>query len=104
MLAITLALLAVGSLLAALGTAGFAITIHQPASGHELESARKAATLGRWMAAPGLLLYGAHHGAPAGPGLYALMLIAALTVATFITKSTTRPPARGGRPQTPPAG
>lgn len=95
MLAITLVLLAVGALLAALGTAGFTIAAYQPGSGDELRSARKTATVGRWMTIPGLCLYAGHYGA-SGAGLYALMLVVAVTMASYLTKSTTRPPARSG--------
>lgn len=91
MLAITVVLLAVGALLAALGTIGFLAVIQQPGSDDELKAARKTATVGRWMTLPGLVLYGAHHGAPAGLGVYTLMLIAVLTAATILTKSTYRP-------------
>lgn len=87
MLAITVLLLAVGALLAFIGTAGFTIVIYQPGSGDELKAARKAATAGRWMTIPGLCLYGAHFGA-SGMSLYLIMLVTALTVATLITKST----------------
>ena len=93
MLAITLLLLVIGALLAAVGTAGFTIAIHQPASDHELEHARKAATIGRRLAIPGLCLYAGHYGA-SGAGLYALMLVVALTMASYITKSTIRPTGR----------
>jgi len=90
MLAITLVLLVFGGLFAAFGTAGFTLVYHQPASSHELERARKAATVGRWLAIPGLCLYAGHFTA-SGAGLYALLLVTALTVASYITKSTTRP-------------
>jgi hypothetical protein len=87
MLAITVLLLAVGALLAALGTTGFRLAYHQPGSGDELNAARKTATVGRWMTVPGLCLYGAHFGA-SGTSLYLIMLVTALTVASLVTKST----------------
>ncbi len=86
MLAITLILLVLGGLLAAFGTAGFTLVYHQPASAHELERARKAATVGRWLTIPGLCLYAAHYGA-SGPGLYALLIVAMLIPAMLIIKS-----------------
>jgi hypothetical protein len=94
MLAITVLLLAVGALLAALGTIGFALVWQAP-SHDDLAMARKTATIGRWLTVPGLCLFAGHYAA-AGPGLYALMLVVALTVASFITKSTTRPVAATG--------
>lgn len=94
MLTITVLLLAAGTLLAALGTLGFITVIHQPASGDELGSARKAATIGRWLTIPGLCLYAGHYGA-SGIGLYLIMLAVAVTVASLITKSTARPAATG---------
>lgn len=90
MLTLTVLLLVIGAILAAAGTAGFLAVIHQPASSNELRCARKAATAGRWMLLPGLVLYGAHHGVPAGPGFYAITLASALTVATIVTKSNIR--------------
>lgn len=94
-LAITLALLIVGALLAALGTTGFRIVYFQPGAGQELETARKVATAGRWMTIPGLCMYAGHYGA-SGIGLYALMLVVAVTMASYLAKSTTRPAARSG--------
>ncbi len=94
MLAITLILLVLGGLLAAFGTAGFTLVYHQPASTHELERARKAATVGRWLTIPGLCLYAGHYGA-SGLGLYALLAVTAITMASLITKTTTRPAATG---------
>lgn len=93
MFAITIVLLVLGTLLAALGTLGF-LAIWQAPSHEDVAAVRKTATAGRWMAAAGLYLYGAHHAA-SGPVLYALLLIVALTMATFITKSTIRPTAAG---------
>ena len=89
MLTITILLLAIGAVLAALGTLGFITVIHQPGSGDDLTSLRKAATIGRWLAIPGLCLYAGHFGA-SGAGLYALLLVAALVPVSLITKTTSR--------------
>jgi hypothetical protein len=94
MLAITVLLLAVGALLAALGTLGF-LAVWQAPAPEELQTARRAATIGRWMIVPGLSLYAGHFGA-SGLGLYALLLVTALAMASLITKSTVRPAATTG--------
>ena len=95
MLVTTILLLAVGALLAALGTAGFALVWQDPASHEDLQYARKTATVGRWLAIPGLCLYAGHYGA-SGLGLYLIMITVAVTVASLVTKSATRPPATNG--------
>lgn len=95
MLVITILLLAVGALLAALGTAGFALVWQDPASHEDLQYARKIATVGRWLTIPGLSLYAGHYGA-SGLGLYLIMLTVAVTMASLVTKSAARPAATNG--------
>lgn len=87
---ITLLMLTLGALFAASGTAGFALVYQQHASTHDLTLARAAATAGRWMSIAGLILFTTHRAA-AGPGLAALLAVAALAVASYLTKSTTTP-------------
>jgi hypothetical protein len=88
-LASILILIAIGALLAAAGTAGFVLVWQQASSAADLGHARVTATAGRWMSAIGLTLFTLHHTA-AGPGLAALLCVAALAVATLLTKSTRR--------------
>lgn len=89
MLTITLILLVLGGLLATFGTLGFTAVYHQPGSTHEAASARKTATAGRWLTIPGLSLYAGHYAA-SGIGLYLLMGVVAVTVASLITKANTQ--------------
>jgi hypothetical protein len=96
MLTLTVLLLVTGSLLAALGTAGFTIVIYQPGSSDELASARKTATVGRWMTAIGLLMLWAGPVSVSGPAGAATTLAAVLAAATILTKSTIRPAATTG--------
>lgn len=86
MFAITIVLLVLGTLLAALGTVGF-ICVWQAPSHEELRTTRGAATLGRRMTMAGLALYIPHHAA-GGPALGALLIVFGLALATYLTKST----------------
>jgi multisubunit Na+/H+ antiporter MnhG subunit len=94
MLALTALLIAVGAILAALGTLGFLAVWQAPSSHEDLQFARKAATIGRWLTIPGLCLYAGHYSA-SGLGLYALLAVTALAMASLITKTTTRPATTG---------
>ena len=89
MLALTATLIAVGAILAALGTAGFTIVWQQAPSHEDLQFTRKLATVGRWLTIPGLCLYAGHYAA-SGLGLYALLAVTALAMASLITKTTSR--------------
>jgi hypothetical protein len=95
MLTITILLLVAGVLLAALGTAGFTLNMFHAPDPDDLSHARKIATIGRWLTIPGLGLYAGHYGA-SGIGLYLLMLAVAVTMASLVTKTTTRPAATAG--------
>jgi multisubunit Na+/H+ antiporter MnhG subunit len=94
MLTITILLLVAGTLLAALGTLGF-LAVWQAPDPDDFQLARKTATIGRWLTIPGLSLYAGHYGA-SGIGLYLLMLAVAITMASLITKTTTRPATAAG--------
>lgn len=93
MIYLTALLIAVGAILAAAGTLGF-LAVWQAPSHEDLQFARKAATIGRWLTVPGLCLYAGHYAA-SGLGLYALLAVTALTMASLITKTTIRPAATG---------
>lgn len=93
MIYLTALLITVGAALAAAGTLGF-LAVWQAPSHEDLQFARKAATVGRWLLVPGLCLYAGHYAA-SGIGLYALLAVTALAVASLITKTATQPVATG---------
>jgi|GEM_PF-3629874 len=94
MLAITLTLLVLGALLAAFGTAGFALNWTAP-DHDSLRYTQGIAKAGRRLSAAGLTLYALHYGA-SGPALIALLLAAALALATYLTRTTSTLLADGG--------
>ena len=91
MIYLTALLIAVGAILAAAGTLGF-LAVWQAPSYEDLQFARKAATVGRWLITLGLCLYAGHYSA-SGLGLYTLRGVTALAMASLVTKTTARPAA-----------
>ena len=88
MFTITVLLLALGAVLALLGTLGF-VCVWQAPSHEELRATRGAATIGRWMATAGLLMYIPSHTA-SGIGLAALLLTALVAAASRLTRYRSR--------------
>jgi hypothetical protein len=86
MLTITLLLLALGALLAAFGTAGFALNWTAP-DHDSLRFAHLVAKTGRRLAAAGLALYVMHYSA-SGLALLALILVAGCALASYLTATS----------------
>lgn len=86
MLAITLLTLVLGAVLAAFGVVGF-LGCWTTAPDHDsLRYLQVLAATGRRMTATGLALYALHYSA-GGPALVALLLAAALALATYLTRT-----------------
>ena len=86
MTALALLLLTVGALLAAFGTAGF-LAISVAPDPESVRFTKRAATIGRWMATPGVVLYLGHGGSHGTPMISVLLLAALAALASFITKA-----------------
>lgn len=86
---ITLLLLILGPVLAAFGVAGFFGNWSDQAPDHDsLCYLQVLAVSGRRMAYAGLALHLIHHGLPRGDTLLALLCVAALSLATYLTATT----------------
>jgi fructose-specific phosphotransferase system IIC component len=85
MLTLTVILIALGAVLAALGTAGFTAIWRSPgATDHDsLQIARRLATVGRWLGGIELAQY-ALSGYGANPAVVKLLLAAVLIVAASV--------------------
>ena len=86
MLTVTLLLLALGTLLASFGTAAFALNWAAP-DHDSLRFAQILASSGRRLAYTGLALYALHYSA-SGAALFALLLVGALALTTYLTKTS----------------
>lgn len=95
---ITIALLVVGAILAAVGTAGFWYVAHTAPAAADLQLARRLATAGRWAAGIGLSQICAEPAKPGGIALGALFIVAMLVVVSLITKANLGPAPRGAAP------
>lgn len=95
MTAITIALLAIGAILTAVGTAGFWYIGTTAPAAPDLQLARRLATAGRWAAGIGLSQICAEPTRPGGIALGALFIVAMLVVASLITKANLGPAPRG---------
>lgn len=88
MLTVTLLLLVLGALLAAFGLLGFLGC--WPAADHDsLRYVQVLAKTGRRLVYAGLALYTLHYSA-SGVALIALLLVGALALATYLTRTTNR--------------
>lgn len=85
---ITLLLLSLGPVLAAFGVAGFLGNWTSTPDHDSIRYLQALAVTGRRMAAAGLALYLLHHGLPTGDTLLALACVAALALATYLTRTT----------------
>lgn len=98
MTAITVALLAIGAILTAVGTAGFWYVANTAPDPADLQLARRLATAGRWAAGIGLSQICAEPTRPGGIALGALLVVAMLVVASLITKANLGPAPKGAAP------
>jgi predicted MFS family arabinose efflux permease len=86
---LTLLLLTLGPVLAAFGVAGFLGNWSGQAPDHDsLRYVQTLATTGRRMAYAGLALYLLHHGLPVGDTLTALLCVAGIALATYLTATS----------------
>lgn len=95
---ITITLLTIGAILAAVGTAGFWYVANTAPAAADLQLARRLATAGRWAAGIGLSQICAEPTRPGGIALGGLILVAMLVVASLITRANLAPPPRGAAP------
>lgn len=95
MIYLTATLIAVGAILAALGTAGFRAVAMTAPDWNDLLIARKTATIGRWATSAGLLLLATGHHAVGGVALLAVCAAIVAAVASILTKARIQDAARG---------
>lgn len=98
MTAVTIALLAVGAILTAVGTTAFWYIASTAPAAPDLQLTRRLATTGRWAAGIGLSQICAEPARPGGVALGALLVVAMLAVASLITKANLGPAPRGAAP------
>lgn len=85
MLALTALLIAVGAILAALGTAGFYAVATTAPDPHDLAYTRRMATLGRRLVYTGVPMLTTAHVTLAGPAAGILILVGFLAAASYLT-------------------
>lgn len=95
MTAITITLLTIGAILAAVGTAGFWYIGYTAPDPTDLQLTRRLATAGRWALIIGLSQICGEPTHPSGIALGGLLITAMLAVASLITKANVAPAPRG---------
>lgn len=88
---ITITLLVVGAILAAVGTLGFWYIGYTAPDPTDLQLTRRLATAGRWALIIGLSQICAEPAKPGGIALGALFIVAMLVVASLLTKANLAP-------------
>ena len=90
MLTITVLLLAVGALLAALGTAGFYVVATTAPDVHDLAFTKRMAAAGRRLIYAGIPMLAASHIGFAGPMASVLAAVGFLAAASYLTSAPLR--------------
>lgn len=85
--ALTVLLLAVGALLAALGTAGFCAVAQTAPDPHDLTYTRAMASIGRRAIYAGVIMLAAGHASLTGPAAGIVAVVGFLAAASYLTRA-----------------